>query len=116
MDNNLEALRRKAGFKTAADFAKRLGVSRPTVSMWESGQREMSLDRACDICDILGCTLDELAGRRSMSLSTEEQQLIRDFRSTDARGQAAILAIAQVNRGIGTIPTEKPAVIYGNDG
>lgn len=115
MDNNLEALRRKAGFKTAADFAKRLGVSRPTVSMWESGQREMSLDRACDICDILGCTLDELAGRKSMSLSTEKIQLIRDFRSTGARGQAAILAIAQVNRGISSVSSEESVVLYGND-
>lgn len=115
MDICLRELRVKNGI-TAEQIAKRLGVSRVTVTHWENGQNRIGLDQACAVCDILGCSLDELAGRKPMSLSTDEIQLIRDFRSTDARGQAAILAIAQVNRGIGTIPTEKPAVIYVNDG
>ena len=115
MDFRLRDIR--DSFGVSADWlAKRLGVSRVTITHWENGQNKISLDQACAICDIFNCSLDELAGRKSMSLSTEEVRLIRDFRSTDARGQAAILAIAQVNRGIGTIPTEKPAVIYGNDG
>lgn len=114
MDNRLRELRQRAGYKNISDLAAKLGVSRSTVSMWESGDRELYLDRACDICDILNCSLDELAGRKSMSLSATESQLIRDFRSSDARGQAAILAIAQLNRGTDSISVNESLIVYGN--
>lgn len=48
---------------TAEQLAKRLGVSPGTVASWTSGQRSVSLDRACQICDVFSKPLDELACR-----------------------------------------------------
>ncbi|BBH49839.1 hypothetical protein Pcatena_04260 [Parolsenella catena] len=48
---------------TAEDLAARLKVSSGAVSSWTSGQRSVSLDRACQICDVFGKPLDELACR-----------------------------------------------------
>lgn len=48
---------------TSEGLAERLGVSPGTVASWTSGQRSVSLDRACQICDVFGKPLDELACR-----------------------------------------------------
>ena len=46
---------------TQAQLAQRLGVSRPTVTQWESGAREpRSVDALVRLADALGCTLDWL--------------------------------------------------------
>ena len=49
--------------RTADDLAERLKVSSGAVRAWTSGQRSMSLSRACEVCDIFGKPLDELACR-----------------------------------------------------
>lgn len=48
---------------TAEDLAERLNVSSGAVRAWTSGQRSMSLNRACEVCDVFGKPLDELACR-----------------------------------------------------
>lgn len=48
---------------TKDDLAERLGVSPSAVSSWVYGKRDMSLERACQICDVFGKALDELACR-----------------------------------------------------
>lgn len=44
-------------------FAERLGVGLGTVKSWVYGTRRIPLDRACEICDVFGKPLDELACR-----------------------------------------------------
>ena len=69
MDNNLIGRRLRSWMvdtgMTAEQLADRLGVAPGTVASWTSGQRGMGLDRACDICDVFGKTLDELACREA---------------------------------------------------
>lgn len=48
---------------TSEELAERLFVSPGAVRAWTSGQRSMSLNRACEICDVFGKPLDELACR-----------------------------------------------------
>ena len=50
---------------TQADLAKRLGVSKSTVSNWEQNKNEPSFDMLCKICDLYGATTDYLLGRTS---------------------------------------------------
>lgn len=56
---------RKARHMSRDDLAKALHVSYQTVRNYETGEREFTLSTACTICDILDCTLDELAGREA---------------------------------------------------
>lgn len=48
---------------TLDETAERLGISPGTFKSWMYGQRRMTLERACEICDLFGKTLDELACR-----------------------------------------------------
>lgn len=48
---------------TAEDAAEALGVSVGALKSWIYGQRSISFDRAEQIADLFGKTLDELACR-----------------------------------------------------
>ena len=48
---------------SAEETAERLGVSAGALKSWIYGQRSLSFDRAEQICDLFGKTLDELACR-----------------------------------------------------
>lgn len=63
MNLQLKRLRKEAGYKKIADIAKALGVKERTYASWEREEVGLSMAQACDIADLLDCTLDELAGR-----------------------------------------------------
>lgn len=50
-------------------LAELLGVSRQSVSKWETGTSVPDLDKLIKLCDIFGVTLDELTGRAAPSES-----------------------------------------------
>ena len=90
MKTNLQELRKMAGFRSAREFAEHLGIPVPTYTAYEQGSRGMGMDVACDICDALGCTLDQLVGRAPVTrvdyyvttfeeLSDEGRQAVEDF-------------------------------------
>ena len=56
---NLQFLRRTNGM-TQEKLASRMGVSRQTVSKWESGEATPELGKLVELCDIFGCSLDSL--------------------------------------------------------
>ena len=60
----LKEMRKQAGFQTAKDFAEHLGMPVGTYVNYEQGKRRLTLERAWEFADELGCTLDELAGRQ----------------------------------------------------
>lgn len=45
------------------EVAAKLGIKPTRYGSWERGERKMSFSQACDVADVLECTLDELAGR-----------------------------------------------------
>jgi repressor LexA len=57
-----EALDRKGWGQS--DLARELEVSRQQVHQWLAGDRTPSLGAACEIADVLGVSLDYLAGRK----------------------------------------------------
>ena len=65
MNLQLMRLRKEAGYKSRKALADALGddYSERRIKSWEDGVRMLSLKQACDIADLLDCTLDELAGR-----------------------------------------------------
>lgn len=63
MKLQLMRLRKEAGFRSRDEFSAALGVNPLTYKGWETGRTRLKLEDACDIADLLHCTLDELAGR-----------------------------------------------------
>ena len=59
---NLKSLRKQKGL-SAAEFAEALGMSRSTISRWDSGERFPSIDVLWRIADFFDISLDELVGR-----------------------------------------------------
>ena len=62
MDLQLMRLRKEAGYKSRKVIADVLGISERKYKSWETEEVRLTLDDACDIADLLDCTLDELAG------------------------------------------------------
>lgn len=67
----LSALRKSHNY-TQEQLAKKLGVTRQTISKWEMGISEPSLDMLDKIAEIYGCTIDELMGRNNANTVAEK--------------------------------------------
>jgi transcriptional regulator with XRE-family HTH domain/uncharacterized membrane protein YidH (DUF202 family) len=57
--NNLQSLRSQRNM-TQEQLAMLLGVSRQAISKWESEKAYPEMDKLLMICDLFGCTLDDL--------------------------------------------------------
>ena len=58
--NNLQYLRRLHNGMTQEKLAERMGVSRQTVSKWESNESFPEIGKLIELCDFFSCKLDEL--------------------------------------------------------
>lgn len=76
--SNLQFLRRRAGI-TQEQLAQQMGVSRQTISKWESGQAP-ELSKLLELADRFHCPLDDLL-RQDLSLQTApvEIRLVKGF-------------------------------------
>ena len=68
LEENIYRLRMSHGLSQES-LAELLGVSRQSVSKWETGTSVPDLDKLIKLCDIFGVTLDELTGRTEPSES-----------------------------------------------
>ena len=63
----LQTLRRGAGYRSAKDFAERLGIPAPTYARYErqpeSPDNKTPMGAAWKIADALGCSIDMVVGR-----------------------------------------------------
>jgi transcriptional regulator with XRE-family HTH domain len=48
---------------TQGQLAQAVGVTTAAVGKWERGDNQLKLSDAAAVADLLGCSLDELAGR-----------------------------------------------------
>lgn len=99
---NLKAIRTRSGL-SVAQVSERLGVKPDTYRKWESEANAIPLARAWQCADLLGCSLDELAGREKAVLSPDESELVACYRDTDERGRVTILDTARRERGAGGV-------------
>lgn len=60
LSTNLQILRKRAGNMTQEKLAERMGVSRQTVSKWETGETIPELDKLLELSSLFSCTLDAL--------------------------------------------------------
>lgn len=76
LGQNLQHLRRTNGNMTQESLAQRMGVSRQTVSKWESGESTPELSKLIELCDIFSCSMDTLL-RDDMSARSSIYQPVR---------------------------------------
>lgn len=95
----LEAARVNAGL-SQAELARRMGVSRGTVSRWFSGDGEPeTVERLRKLADELGTTLAVLVGEEDAAMSPKERLLLQAFRQLgDLQGEAALAMLAAMAR------------------
>lgn len=74
--NNLQYLRRMHGGMTQEKLAERMGVSRQTVSKWESDESLPEISKLIELCDFFSCKLDELI-REDMSARSDIYSNVR---------------------------------------
>lgn len=103
--SHLQAARKSAGFKSANAFADYVGINRNTYTDYEQGRGSLSYERAWQLADILGVTLDDLGGRippdsrSGDSLSDPfEHELIECYRESTSEGRVVILGNARGQR------------------
>ena len=99
MGLRLREIRNRRGL-SPQQMCARLGVKADRYRKWENGTNGIPLDYAVEVCEILRCSLDELLGRVIPALSSDEQLLLDLYRSTDARGKAAIMRTAEGEAGV----------------
>lgn len=89
MNLRLRELREAYGLKVG-QMVERLGVQDSRYRKWESQAAAIPLEYACSCCDILHCTLDELAGRTPLTLTDDERHIVTVYRDADNRGRRTI--------------------------
>lgn len=68
---NLSFLRKSHNY-TQEQLANKLGVTRQTISKWEMGISEPTLELLDKLADIYSCTVDELMGRSNKDTAAKE--------------------------------------------
>lgn len=105
MEIRLKALRKLRGYKSAKEFADFIGMQEKTYRNYEQGARGINLETACRLCDALGCSLDELAGRNKEN--PFESEIINILRTITPDGQKQLMIYA---RGIAATYSKNLAV------
>ena len=107
----LQHLRKKAGLKQG-EMADLLGVNSRTYGAWERGEAMINLAQACACADVLGCTVDELAGRSwppidhsASELDPLKRQVVDAY---DSMTQAGRESLAGVAKGLCALPENRP--------
>lgn len=97
MNLQLMRLRKEAGYKSRRLVADALGISERKYKSWETEEVRLTLDDACDIADLLHCTLDELAGRdfQPTAYSDPRQQVLNhSYSLLDEKSKGDLAGIA----------------------
>lgn len=126
LGSNLQYLRKVNGSMTQEKLAEKMGVSRQTVSKWESGEAYPELPKIMSLCDIFHCNLDDLLrqdlSRRTSIYYPVEIRRLEGFRaalytmiSPNPEEDAALCMENWAHRsGLLKSPGEKPVSICWN--
>ena len=73
----LKELRKKCGL-TQTELGNKIGVTKSSISQYESGYHEPDLETVKHIADVLGVSLDVLMDRKPLEEDKEETWIIRE--------------------------------------
>ena len=90
--NRIKELRTAAGMKQE-DLARRLKVSRQSISNYENSIRQLDLETIEKLCRIFGCTADYLLGlssRRSPGISEDDAALLDAYHAASPKDRRLV--------------------------
>jgi transcriptional regulator with XRE-family HTH domain len=113
-DERLKLLRKKNGY-TQVSLAEKLGVSKGTVAMWETGKRTPDFETLCTLSDLFDVRIDYILGHSDDDSSprlsnTDIDQLgkwenqsiytdiIKMYLSLDSFGKSAVDSLVKAER------------------
>lgn len=96
LSSNLQYLRRRSGM-SQEKLAQRMGVSRQTVSKWESGEACPEIGNLMELCGIFSCKLDPLLRE---DLSLRETSPVRILRVEQFRMARYIMISPQAEQDV----------------
>ena len=113
MDLQLKRFRNLRGL-SQDEMAERLGVKTSRYGTWERGERTMSFQQAIACAEILGCTTDELAGRKPVrSFADPDQAALNGyFESMNERGRSALVESARLMSDGDSVRIEKDGAAH----
>lgn len=94
MPSTLLQLRRRAGYRSAQDYAEHMGIPMSTYGRYESNPGRIPLERAWAIADDLGCPIDAVVGRVELAQADDQRgevQRAYDALTPDRRSTVAAL-------------------------
>lgn len=101
MKTRLQEMRKRAGFQSAVAFAEHYGISAGTYTNYEQGKRSLTLEKAWEFADLLGCSLDELAGRQwppegaTAPADPMREELVRCYDASTAENRHSLVVAAR---------------------
>lgn len=100
MDLQLKRIRNLRGL-SQDEMAKALGIKTSRYGTWERGERAMSFSQAIACSEILGCSLDELAGRQvGVSFTDDGQAALNGYyESMNSQGRETLVNTARLMSG-----------------
>lgn len=87
MPNNLQKLRKEAGYRTAKDFAEAAGIPTPTYTRYEQEPAKIPIERAWIIADFLACSIDAVVGREHVEPSEMRGPVQRAYDALSAKNK-----------------------------
>jgi len=84
MENRIKEFRARNGI-SQADLGKTLNVTGATISSWEMGRTEPSIEQCLKMTRLFDCSLEELFCNKPLryDYTTKEQLLIECYRKSD---------------------------------
>lgn len=89
---NIQFLRKRKGL-TQEQFAEALGVTRQSVSKWESGQSYPEMEKLLQMCDLFGCDLETLVRGCADAAASEDDADYEPFMNAFSRAIAGGVAL-----------------------
>lgn len=90
--SNLRDYRRANGL-TQKELGDRIGVTSQAVNKWENGSRLPRMNDVLRICEVLGCTPDDLVKEDGETLNAKEASLVSMFRKVPEDVQDIVMTI-----------------------
>ncbi len=79
MASNLLELRRAAGYRNASDFAEAHSIPASTYSRYESNPDKIPIDRAWQLADIFGTSIDAIVDREELGPTSKRGEIQREY-------------------------------------
>jgi len=83
---------------TQKDLAAAAGVTAVTVGNWENGNKKPSAEALARIADAFGVSMDYVVGRKDYGFSSDEQNLILDYRNLDSHGREILFSVLELEK------------------